>query len=97
MTRALLEACGIHCGYVGTLGASYGEWTRGLQNTTPLPIELQETLATMFEMGAKAVAMEVSSHALQRESDLAYAGLSSGAPRIARWYSASNTGSSIDP
>src|ERR1700733_2693331 len=37
------------------------------------------------------------SHALQLESDLAYAGLSRGAPRIARWYSASNTGSSIDP
>ncbi|HEY1728250.1 MAG TPA: UDP-N-acetylmuramoyl-L-alanyl-D-glutamate--2,6-diaminopimelate ligase [Candidatus Baltobacteraceae bacterium] len=64
MTRALLDACGIRSGYVGTLGASYGEWTRGLQNTTPLPIELQETLATMLDLGAKAVTMEVSSHAL---------------------------------
>ena len=75
MTRALLEACGIHCGYVGTLGASYGEWTRGLQNTTPLPIELQETLATMFELGAKSVAMEVSSHALalHRVEDIRFA------------------------
>src|SRR5580658_4439954 len=26
MTRALLDACGIRSGYIGTLGASYGEW-----------------------------------------------------------------------
>ena len=64
LTRALLDACGMPCGYIGTLGASYGEWTRSLSNTTPLPIELQETLAKMLELGAKAVAMEVSSHAL---------------------------------
>jgi len=75
MTRALLDACGMRCGYVGTLGASYGEWTRELQNTTPLPIELQETLAAMLELGAKAVAMEVSSHALalHRVDDIRFA------------------------
>jgi len=54
----------LRCGYIGTLGASYREWTRELANTTPLPIELHETLATMLEHGAQAVAMEVSSHAL---------------------------------
>ena len=64
MTRALLDACGMRCGYIGTLGASFGEWTRPLANTTPLAIELQETFATMRELGAQAVAMEVSSHAL---------------------------------
>ena len=75
MTRALLDAIGMRCGYVGTLGASYGEWTRPLQNTTPLPIELQETLAAMLELGADAVAMEVSSHALalHRTDDIRFA------------------------
>jgi UDP-N-acetylmuramoyl-L-alanyl-D-glutamate--2,6-diaminopimelate ligase len=75
LVRALLDACGIPCGYIGTLGASYGEWTRALSNTTPLPIELQETLAKMLELGAKAVAMEVSSHALalQRVHDIHFA------------------------
>lgn len=75
ITRALLDACGLRCGYIGTLGASFGEWTRPLQNTTPLPIELQETLARMRELGARAVAMEVSSHALalHRADDIRFA------------------------
>jgi UDP-N-acetylmuramoyl-L-alanyl-D-glutamate--2,6-diaminopimelate ligase len=75
MTRALLDGCGVRCGYIGTLGAAYGEWTRALQNTTPLPIELQETLAMMLDLGAKAVAMEVSSHALalNRVDDIRFA------------------------
>ena len=64
MTRAVLDGCGMRCGYIGTLGANYREWTRELANTTPLPIELHETLATMLEHGADTVAMEVSSHAL---------------------------------
>jgi UDP-N-acetylmuramoyl-L-alanyl-D-glutamate--2,6-diaminopimelate ligase len=64
LVRAILDGCGLRCGYVGTLGASYREWTRELENTTPLPIELHETLARMKELGAQAVAMEVSSHAL---------------------------------
>jgi UDP-N-acetylmuramoyl-L-alanyl-D-glutamate--2,6-diaminopimelate ligase len=75
LTRALLDACGVPCGYVGTLGASFGEWTRRLQNTTPLPVELQGTLATMRSLGAEAVAMEVSSHALalERVRDIRFA------------------------
>ena len=64
LVRAVLDASGIPCGHIGTLGASYREWTRELANTTPLPIELHETLAAMRDLGAQAVAMEVSSHAL---------------------------------
>jgi UDP-N-acetylmuramoyl-L-alanyl-D-glutamate--2,6-diaminopimelate ligase len=75
MTRAVLDACGMPCGYIGTLGASFRDWTRPLDNTTPLPIELQGTLATMLENGATAVAMEVSSHALalHRVDDIRFA------------------------
>src|SRR5277367_1313135 len=50
-----------------------------------------------FTFEASSASRWRSAHTrLPLESDLAYAGLSRGAPRIARWYSASNTGSSID-
>jgi len=53
----------------------------------------------MYEAVSDQAAAAPDAHVLldELESDLAYAGLSRGAPRIARWYSASNTGSSIDP
>ncbi|MBV8354598.1 MAG: UDP-N-acetylmuramoyl-L-alanyl-D-glutamate--2,6-diaminopimelate ligase [Candidatus Eremiobacteraeota bacterium] len=64
LCATILDACGIACGQIGTLGARFHEWSRPLGNTTPLPIELHETLARMRDLGAAAVAMEVSSHAL---------------------------------
>ena len=75
LVRAVLDACDIACGHIGTLGASYREWTRALENTTPLPIELHETLAAMRDLGAEAVSMEVSSHALalHRVEDIRFA------------------------
>ena len=75
LVRAAFDACGIPCGHIGTLGASFREWTRSLENTTPLPIELHESLAAMAASGAQAVAMEVSSHALDlaRVDDIRFA------------------------
>ena len=75
LVRAVLDACEVPCGQIGTLGASYRDWTRPLENTTPLPIELHGTLAKMHELGAQAVAMEVSSHALamHRVDDIRFA------------------------
>ncbi|MGN7917468.1 MULTISPECIES: UDP-N-acetylmuramoyl-L-alanyl-D-glutamate--2,6-diaminopimelate ligase [Lysobacter] len=57
---------GIRCGTVGTLGAGlYGEIVpTGF--TTPLVLQLHELLADMHEAGASAIAMEVSSHALDQ-------------------------------
>ncbi|MGO1071129.1 UDP-N-acetylmuramoyl-L-alanyl-D-glutamate--2,6-diaminopimelate ligase [Lysobacter sp. CA199] len=57
---------GIRCGTVGTLGAGlYGEIVpTGF--TTPLVLQLHELLADMHEAGAQAIAMEVSSHALDQ-------------------------------
>jgi UDP-N-acetylmuramoyl-L-alanyl-D-glutamate--2,6-diaminopimelate ligase len=52
---------------IGTLGAYFGNDVRALGNTTPLALELQETLAAMRDRGARAVVMEVSSHALALE------------------------------
>jgi UDP-N-acetylmuramoyl-L-alanyl-D-glutamate--2,6-diaminopimelate ligase len=64
MIAAILSAAGRACGIVGTVGAEFGAEARPLENTTPLPPELHELLARMRDQGAKAVAMEVSSHAL---------------------------------
>lgn len=74
MTAAILNAAGIACGTIGTIGARFGERDWPLANTTPLAPELQELLAQMRDLGAKAVAMEVSSHALalQRVSDVRF-------------------------
>ncbi|QWF19871.1 UDP-N-acetylmuramoyl-L-alanyl-D-glutamate--2,6-diaminopimelate ligase [Lysobacter capsici] len=57
---------GIRCGSVGTLGA--GLYGAVVPNgfTTPLVLPLHELLADMRDAGATAVAMEVSSHALDQ-------------------------------
>ena len=61
-----LDLLGQHCGIVGTLGTGfYGALQSGL-HTTPNPIAVQATLADLKKAGAKAVAMEVSSHGLDQ-------------------------------
>jgi UDP-N-acetylmuramoyl-L-alanyl-D-glutamate--2,6-diaminopimelate ligase len=64
MLQAVLDAAARPCGTIGTLGASFGARSWTLDNTTPLPPELHGLLASMRDAGARAVAMEVSSHAL---------------------------------
>lgn len=64
MIAAILNEAGIPCGVIGTVGAEFGSHTWPLANTTPLPPELHGLLAHMRGGGARAVAMEVSSHAL---------------------------------
>ena len=61
-----LDLLGQHCGIVGTLGSGfYGALQSGL-HTTPNPIAVQATLGDLKKAGAKAVAMEVSSHGLDQ-------------------------------
>lgn len=74
MIAAIFNEAGTRCGIVGTVGAQLAERHWNLHNTTPLPPELHEVFAEMRDAGAKAVAMEVSSHALalQRVEDVRF-------------------------
>jgi UDP-N-acetylmuramoyl-L-alanyl-D-glutamate--2,6-diaminopimelate ligase len=67
----VLEAAGLPCGRIGTLGYHFGgeDLERGaaggsVGRTTPEASDLFRLLAAMRVRGARAVAMEVSSHAL---------------------------------
>lgn len=61
-----LDTLGQHCGIIGTLGTGfYSELKSGI-HTTPDPISVQSTLYDLKRAGAKAVAMEVSSHGLDQ-------------------------------
>lgn len=61
---AALEFQGERTGVIGTLGARFDGKSVDLGNTTPDALELHRLLAEFRQEGAKAVAMEVSSHGL---------------------------------
>ncbi len=65
LVRALLEAGGVQTGLLGTVKSVIGEREHEVQRTTPEAVDLQRTFRTMFCAGDRAVAMEVSSHALE--------------------------------
>jgi UDP-N-acetylmuramoyl-L-alanyl-D-glutamate--2,6-diaminopimelate ligase len=61
-----LDNLGLHCGLIGTLGTGfYSELKSGI-HTTPDPISVQSTIYDLKKAGAKAIAMEVSSHGLDQ-------------------------------
>ncbi len=67
-TQFLAQALGeqTKCGVIGTIGNGfYGDLTPST-HTTPDPIELQRVLDELKRKGADAIAMEVSSHALEQ-------------------------------
>lgn len=53
------------CGSIGTLGVCFGDHCQPTQNTTPDAATVHTMLRDLQIDGAKAVAMEVSSHALE--------------------------------
>jgi UDP-N-acetylmuramoyl-L-alanyl-D-glutamate--2,6-diaminopimelate ligase len=67
LIAAILGEASIPTGVIGTLGARFGRSAWPLSNTTPLASEVQGLLSEMRDLGAEAVAMEVSSHALALE------------------------------
>lgn len=54
------------CGIIGTLGYGLPEQLKPSSYTTSFPLMLQKQLAEIVDLGAEAVAMEVSSHALDQ-------------------------------
>ncbi len=78
LARHLLNG-GDQAGSIGTLGAFDGEGDRVPSTagslTTPGPVDLQATLATLVGRGVRTVVMEASSHSLdqRRLDDLAFA------------------------
>ncbi|HEU5269434.1 MAG TPA: UDP-N-acetylmuramoyl-L-alanyl-D-glutamate--2,6-diaminopimelate ligase [Jatrophihabitans sp.] len=65
LIRAGLRAAEVPGGVIGTVGMFLGEQHLKLPFTTPEAPQLQALLAVMAERGLRAVAMEVSSHALR--------------------------------
>lgn len=59
--QALLEASGIKCGIIGTVGASFDSIQIETVNTTPESYELQRIFRVMADNGCKACVIEVSS------------------------------------
>ena len=64
LTRQVLEAAGVKCGLVGTLGRVVDRELQAGANTTPEASELHRVLRTMVDAGCGGVVLEVSSHAL---------------------------------
>ena len=62
----ILNSYNVSCGVIGTIGHHLKEKKWSTDNTTPGPIELQARLHEMQIEGAKSIAMEVSSHALDQ-------------------------------
>ncbi|MCH8544365.1 MAG: UDP-N-acetylmuramoyl-L-alanyl-D-glutamate--2,6-diaminopimelate ligase [Alcanivorax sp.] len=61
-----LNAAGHACALIGTLGVRFNDLLEDLGHTTPDPISLQRALAACRDRGARALVMEVSSHALDQ-------------------------------
>jgi len=67
LVAAMLDAAGQPAGRIGTLGSRFPGWQgTASERTTPEASDLYRTLAEMKDLGARAVALEVSSHALSQ-------------------------------
>ncbi len=66
LARAL-QSAEIPCAVIGTIGNGFPDHLTASTLTTPDPINLQKEIATYLAEGAKAIAMEVSSHSLTQE------------------------------
>lgn len=64
LVHAILTAAGRATGLIGTVETRMAGATLASAHTTPESAELQRVLRTMAESGVSAVAMEVSSHAI---------------------------------
>lgn len=61
LVQKMLNASGIPCGIIGTVGAEFNGKKYPTNNTTPESFELYKLFRNMLDDGCKAVALEVSS------------------------------------
>jgi UDP-N-acetylmuramoyl-L-alanyl-D-glutamate--2,6-diaminopimelate ligase len=64
LVKHLLDAAHLRCGLIGTVRYVVGDEVLPAARTTPESADVQELLARMRDAGGRAVAMEVSSHAI---------------------------------
>ena len=64
--KQILDSAGVPCGLLGTIEIDDGRDVKPAELTTPGAVELSGILNRMVEHGCSAVAMEVSSHALEQ-------------------------------
>jgi UDP-N-acetylmuramoyl-L-alanyl-D-glutamate--2,6-diaminopimelate ligase len=64
LVASIVEAAGIRCGVLGTVGYRIGNTLRDATHTTPEAPEVQALMREMVDSGCGACSMEVSSHAL---------------------------------
>ena len=62
----LLQSTGTPCATIGTLGTGFPDALQLTGFTTPDAVQLQASLAELNDAGARAIAMEVSSHGLEQ-------------------------------
>jgi UDP-N-acetylmuramoyl-L-alanyl-D-glutamate--2,6-diaminopimelate ligase len=66
LIRSIFEAAGRRCGQIGTTGIRWDGHFLESRLTTPEAPDLQAAMRAMLDQGTVAVAMEVSSHSLDR-------------------------------
>ena len=64
LLRSALEAAGLPCGYLGTLGFWCNGELEKMDNTTPEAVQLHGLLRRLVDAGKQAAVLEVSSHGL---------------------------------
>jgi UDP-N-acetylmuramoyl-L-alanyl-D-glutamate--2,6-diaminopimelate ligase len=67
LTQFLLESAGIPCARLGTNGGAFKNHSHETANTTPDALSLQKWFKEVKDQGARAIVMEVSSHALDQD------------------------------
>lgn len=66
LMEAMLSAAGVPAAVLGTISYRFGDFELLAPHTTPESADLQQILRKLVDRGARAVIMEVSSHALEQ-------------------------------